>query len=93
MITSKHSGTIDGDDFLENPLRRPDLINYDQKRSVFIRTPPQQQYSSHLSSKSALGKRLDEGHAILDHTDHTINLDPPTFENSAKRHQLEILTK
>lgn len=92
MLISNHSQTINGDDFLENPLKRPDLIDYDQKRSVTIR-PPQRLHSSHGSSRSALGRRVEEGHTILDNADRAITLDPPTIDNSAKRHELEILTK
>lgn len=69
-------GTIDGENFLENPLKRPDVVNYDFKRSVSIATPKR--------SRS----RFDQ------YSDPTRGLEPySSFENSAKRHELEVLTK
>ena len=88
VIPTDYSTATDGDNFLENPFRRPDMVSYDHKRSVAIRTPQRLHSSTH-----ALGNRLDEGQTLLDNADRTINLDPPTFENAAKRHELEILTK
>ncbi|XP_028406984.1 uncharacterized protein LOC114529392 isoform X2 [Dendronephthya gigantea] len=71
--------TIDGGNFHENPYMRPDLVNYEVKRSASLHTP---------------GRSLSR--SKFENFDPAANvpLDPySSFENSAKRHELEILTK
>lgn len=72
------SDTIDGGNFHENPYKRPDLVNYEVKRSASLQTP---------------GRSLSR--TKFENSDPTnVALDPSSsFDNPAKRHELEILTK